>query len=58
MLSCFLRLSKNNIRSDDDRAAGELEGKIPPAGEMSAKLTKGARIKARLEYNKPPSGKT
>ena len=41
----------------DDRAAGELEGRIPPAGEMSAKLTKGGRTKARLEYNKPPSGK-
>ncbi len=26
----------------------EREGKIPPAGEMSAKRTKGGRTKARL----------
>ncbi len=54
----FLRLSKNLAAVYDHRAARELEGKIPPAGEMSAKLTKGAWTKARLEYNKPPSEKT
>ena len=53
-----MRLSKNLVTVYDNRAAGELEGKIPPAGEMSAKLTKGGRAKARLEYNKPPSEKT
>ena len=50
-------MSKNYAKEHDDRAAGELEGKIPPAGEMSAKLTKGARIKARLELDNPPSEK-
>ena len=52
-----LRLSKNLAGGFVYRAAGELEGKIPPAGEMSAKLTKGARIKARLELDNPPSEK-
>ncbi len=37
-----------NGKGKDNRAAGEREGKIPPAGEMSAKRTKGGRIKARL----------
>ena len=53
----FQRLSKNLAEASEDRAAGELEGKIPPAGEMSAKLTKGGRNKARLEFNKPPPEK-
>ena len=43
------RLSKNFRKSEVNRAAGELEGKIPPAGEMSAMLTKGGRTKALLE---------
>ena len=33
----------------------EREGKIPPAGEMSAKRTKGGRIKARLVIQSPPA---
>ena len=53
-----LRLSENRGPRSDFRAAGELEGMIPPAGEMSAKQTKGGRTKARLEYNHPPSGNT
>ena len=46
----LLRLSGNEAGRNDNRTAGEREGKIPPAGEMSAKLTKGARIKARLAF--------
>ena len=42
---------KKTDKRVENRAAGELEGKIPPAGEMSAELTKGGRAKARLEYN-------
>ena len=33
----------------------EREGKIPPAGEMSAKRTKGGRIKALLVMQSPPA---
>ena len=33
----------------------EREGKIPPAGEMSAKRAKGGRIKAHLVIQSPPA---
>jgi len=31
----IVRLSKNNIRSDDDRAAGELEGARPASSTIN-----------------------